>query len=137
MNYRLFMVCIGTLQAFHVSWMQACHEFRSKYSFQVHYFVSLPLNSAGPPEAPSSVMKAPNGISWSPSANDLNHRIIVCFEGTSNCPFRTSCTGCDFTALAGITESGNYNISVCSSNVVNGESCPSESCIFISAGTQK
>ena len=118
--------------------VQACHEFKSKCSFQVHYFVSLPLFSADTPETPSIVIiTTPNNISWSPSATGLNHRIIVCFPGTSNCPITPSCTGCNFAVITGIAMTDTYNISVCSSNVVNGESCRSESCISTSAGTQK
>ena len=130
------MVCMRISQAFEVSRAQACHEFKSKYSFL--YFVSLPLFSTGPPEASSSVMiTTPNNISWSPSATGLKHRIIVCFEGTSNCPVEISCMGCNFAVISEITRTDDYNIRVCSSNVVDGEPCQSESCISTLAGMQK
>ena len=83
--------------------------------------------------APITVLITPNEISWSPAMDGLRYRISVCLEGTLKCPIETNCASCDSTPITGITESGNYNISVCSSS---GVPCPSELCSSTSAGTQ-
>ena len=83
--------------------------------------------------APITVSITPNEISWSPSMDGLRYRTSVCLEGTLNCPIETNCASCDSTPITGITESGNYNISVCSSS---GDPCPSESCTSTLAGMQ-
>ena len=78
--------------------------------------------------APSNVMVTGSTITWSASAPGLSHNISVCCEGTSDCPFRMRCTNCNSTSITGITEIGNYSITVCSSSVVNGVPCMSEAC---------
>ena len=78
--------------------------------------------------ASSNVMVIDSTITWSASAPGLSHSISVCREGTSDCPFRSNCTDCNSTSITGITESGNYSITVCSSSVVNGVPCMSEAC---------
>ena len=78
--------------------------------------------------APSNVMVTGSTITWSLSAPGLSHNISVCREGTSDCPFWSNCTDCNSTSITGITASGNYTITVCSSSVVNGVPCMSEAC---------
>ena len=85
--------------------------------------------SVGTPAAPRSIITTGCAVAWSPSAPGLIYRISVCrLQSTTNCPIETSCTNCSSTSIAEITESGNYNITVCSSSVVNGVPCMSEVC---------
>ena len=85
--------------------------------------------SVGTPAAPRSIITTGCAVAWCPSAPGLSYRISVCrLQGTTNCPIETSCIGCSSTSITGITESGNYSISVCSSSVVNGVPCMSEVC---------
>ena len=84
--------------------------------------------------ATSNVMVTNSTVTWTPSAPGLTHRTNVCLVGTTNCSFQISCTSCNSTSITGITETGNYNISVCSSSVVNGVSCMDEACASIIEG---
>ena len=78
--------------------------------------------------APHRVITTGCAVAWSPSAPGLSHRTSVCLVGTTNCPIDTSCTGCSSTGITGITETGNYSFTVCSSSLVNGVPCMSEAC---------
>ena len=78
--------------------------------------------------APSNVTVTNSTVTWAQSAPGLTHRTNVCLVGTTNCSIQISCTSCNSTSITGVTETGNYSISVCSSSVVNGVSCMSEAC---------
>ena len=85
--------------------------------------------SVGTPAAPHNIISTGCAVVWSPSAPGLSYRISVCrLQSTTNCSIETSCTNCSFTSITGITESGSYNITVCSSSVLNGVACMSEAC---------
>ena len=101
----------------------------SMYSTTSSLFVYINASpSVGTPMAPSNVMVTGSTITWSASAPGLIHRTNVCLVGTTNCSIQISCTSCNSTSITGITESGNYSITVCSSSVVNGVPCMSEAC---------
>ena len=90
------------------------------------FYASL---SVGTPAAPRNIISTGCAVVWSPSAPGLSYRISVCrLQSTLNCPIATNCTNCSFASITGITESGSYNITVCSSSVVNGVPCMSEAC---------
>ena len=84
--------------------------------------------------APSNVVVVGSIVFWSPAAPDLSHRVTVCFSGTTECVTRTDYIGCCFANFTGMVEGDDYNITVCSSSVVNGVACMSEACASITTG---
>ena len=86
--------------------------------------------------APGEVTLTGHRVSWPQSSPEFSYKITVCHEGTSDCPYNTECTDCTFTDINEEVEDGSYNISVCSSSVVNGKPCMSGACASTVAGKQ-
>ena len=83
--------------------------------------------------APSNIMLTLQMATWTPSLSDLWYTVTVCRVDGTNCSSPVTCTGCSSGPIPGIVEGVMYNVTVCSSNVVNGVSCV-ETCASITTG---
>ena len=86
--------------------------------------------------APGEVTVTGHRVSWSQPSPEFSYKITVCREGTSDCPYNTSCTDCTFTDIDEEVEDGSYSISLCRSILVNGKPCMNEACASTVTGKQ-